>query len=159
MTSSPRVLLVIAAALVLTGCTTPGPDVSAPTPSPTSTPESTLSAPEWAPDLTIEREFTGEDGTKTCTILLHVPDAPSSANAELTEAVAAAKTFLTEGDWSAVEVSLDEFDPTELASRRDQGVSDPELLTMLLQDRIREDMDAAGLLIPGLSTESQVSCV
>lgn len=155
MTSSSRVLLIVTATLLLAGCTTAAPDTQEPMPASAST----LAAPEWTPDLTIEREFADGDGSKICTILTHVPEAPSTASAELTQAVAAAKSFLAEGDWAAVEVSLDQFDANELASRRDQGVSDPELLTMLLQNRIHDDMDAAGLLVQGLSMESQVSCV
>lgn len=159
MTSSSRVLLVVTATLLLAGCTTAAPDIAASTSTPTPSGDSTLTAPEWTPDLTIEREFADGESSKVCTILTHVPDAPSSASAELTQAVTAAKVFLAEGDWATVEVSLDQFDANELASRRDQGVSDPELLTMLLQNRIHDDMDAAGLLVQGLSVESQVSCV
>ena len=97
MTSSSRVLLIVCATLLLAGCTTAAPDISAPAPTPSA--DSTLAAPDWTPDLTIEREFTDGEGSKVCTILTHVPVAPSSASAELTRDTPCASTAMHNCVW------------------------------------------------------------
>lgn len=135
--------LLAAAALcvALTGCAAP-----APLPVPTT--------PSWTPDAIVEREF---DGT-SCEIRMRVVAASDSPDAETAEQLADAKAFLAAGDWSTVEVSLDDYPADELEKSRDQGRTDASLLIGLVSDRMLDDMRAAGHTGPGLSNEGFVSC-
>jgi hypothetical protein len=147
-------LVGVVAAFLLSGCAAePIESVATSTPSA----EEPAPRPTWIPDLTVVRDFGTDDGTTTCTIVLRVVE-PSGASDELAARVEAARAFLSAGDWSAVAVSLDDFDADDLASRRAQGVSDAELLSMQVQDRIYEDLKAAGLFGEGVSTESRTDC-
>lgn len=138
------ILIVVAAALA--GCT--------PTRAPV-TPEETNGAnqppvveSEW--DAKIVREFPGDDGDVTCTAYVRAEGDPAEAEA--------ASTFLAEGNWDDVEVSLDQFDKGDLEQRRAQGVSDPELLMMLVTDKVSEDLTTAGLFTTNISVQNDTRC-
>lgn len=151
MSRLTRVLGVVAVVAVLAGCAAP------PEPSTGTDSAAALPTPEWTPDLTINRDFEIDGREVSCTILMGVI-APESPSSQLTDQIVAAQRFLRDGDWDSVEVSLGDYDPDDLAIRRTQGVSDGELLSMLVTSRIRDDLAAAGLNSPGLSTRAATTC-
>lgn len=143
-------------ALLLAGCTA-GVDGASPAPSalPSGVPAPgaeeplpELIASEW--DAIITREFEGDDGPVTCTAYLRAEGDNDDADA--------ASAFLAAGDWDSTEVSLDMFDPGDLEARRKQGVSDPELLMMLVTDRASEDLSNAGLFTTNVSIQMETRC-
>lgn len=134
-------LLLGTALLFLAGCTAP-----APIPVPTT--------PSWTPDAIVQRDF---DGT-SCEIRMRVVTASDNPTDDAAQQLIQAKAFLAAGDWSDVEVSLDEFSADELEKKRDQGRTDASLLIGLVSDRIQEDLREAGLAGPGLTTEGFVNC-
>ena len=141
---SAGLLVVIAAALV--GC--------APVPAPV-TPTETNGAnvppvveEEW--DTKIVREFPTDDGDVTCTTYVRVEG--GNADAE------AASAFVAEGNWDDVEVSLDQYEEGDLEQRRAQGVSDPELLMMLVTNKVSEDLTTAGLFSTTISVQNDTRC-
>lgn len=149
----------VVAVILLTGCaatTTGTVAASAPPTASAGAPEPHLT-PTWTPDLVVALEFATDEGDVSCTIVMRVVE-PSGANDELSGRIDDARAFLAAGDWSSDEVSLEEFDDDELVTRRAQGVSDAELMSMLVQDHIYQDMKAAGVLGEGISTESFADC-
>ena len=140
-----RIALGLLAVVALAGCTAPVPEAAVPEPGATET----LPPLGWAPDLELTRTF---DDT-TCTILLHVSD-----NAGEPDLVAAAREFLAAGDWSTVEVSLDDMTEAELEAGHAQGRTDADLLTSVLQARIRADLAGAGLTGTWFSTDGRTTC-
>ena len=152
MTLAHRCAVAAVSALLLTGCTSA---VNSPSPAPSGLPSPgaeeplpTLVDSEW--DTIITREFDGDDGVVTCTAHIRAEGDNDDATA--------ASAFLAAGDWDSVEVSLDMFDAGDLAARRKQGVSDPELLMMLVTDKASEDLSNAGLFTTNVSVQMDTRC-
>lgn len=154
-------VLAVTSVLLLTACTPEVLPNGAPT-IPSATPElpsTAPTAPGWEPDLVIERQFPNAEGDLVaCTIWMRMAAVGATAAENPEQRLAAAREFLDSSDWGSVEVSLDEMPADEQARRRTQGVSDPALYAMLLQDRIRGDLEEAGYLNEGSSTEGRTSC-
>ena len=145
-------------AIALAGCTA-SPKGAPGAPDPTVAPEAAPTAPPWEPDLVVEREFPDADGTLVpCTIFIRAAADEATASDDALERLAAAQAHLRAGDWSTVPVSLDSMPADEQESRRAQGVSDPELYTMVLTHLIDADFSATGLLGVGVSKEGYVTC-
>jgi hypothetical protein len=136
-------LLLGTALLLLAGCTAPSP---VPIPGPT--------APSWIPDAVVQRDF---DGT-SCEARIRVVTASDSPTEGAAQQLIKAKAFLAAGDWSDVEVSLDDYPADQLEKMRDQGRTDANLLIGLVTDRIQDDLNEAGLSGPGLTTQGFVNC-
>ena len=151
-----KIVPVLLAALLLSGCTAVGAAPSSPAPSAPapSAPETNPAPPSWTPDVIVERTF----DTVPCEIRMRVVSVSATPDDETAVLLAGAKAFLAAGDWSATEVSLDDYPDEQLAAGREQGRSDSSLLIGLVADRISEDLRAAGLTGTGLSTEGFVSC-
>lgn len=137
-------LIVVAAALA--GCT-PAPAPIAPTPT-NGANLPPIVEEEW--DAKIVHEFPTDDGDVTCTAYVRA----EGGNAE----AEAASAFLAEGNWDDVEVSLDQYEEEDLEQRRAQGVTDPELLMMLVTNKVSEDLTTAGLFSTNISVQNDTRC-
>ncbi|MDH6181383.1 hypothetical protein M2152_001565 [Microbacteriaceae bacterium SG_E_30_P1] len=148
MASARRLLAVAAAVALLSGCGALGSDVGEVTVS-TATREPEYTPPPLDPsdfDLVVTREFTVDSVTVTCRAYLRA------------EGDEAASAYLAAYDASGIEPSLDQYTPEDLEARRAQGVTDHQLLFMLVTDRITEDFKAAGLLTTSVSMEGETRC-
>jgi len=108
----------------------------------------TLIDDEW--DVVIRREFPGDDGPVTCSAHMRVTGDDEDA--------LAASAFLKAGDWSSVEVSLDDYEEQDLDHFRGQGASDASLLLRLITDRVNQDLVDAGLFTVNVSVETETRC-
>lgn len=104
----------------------------------------TLIDEEW--DVVVRREFAGVECVAYVRANGDGPDADS------------ARAFLQGGDWSSVEVSLDEYSEEDLDRFRGRGASDASLLVRLIADRVNQDFADAGLLTVDVSLEGETRC-
>jgi hypothetical protein len=156
-----RVLIVLAVVLMAAGCAATADLRGAPggmEPSATATPNWD---PPFEPDLVVDREFPDDDGTPVrCTIFTSAVLDSATAGEDAQQRLEAAKAHLAHPtvNWSTVEVNLDDMPADEQASRRDQGVTGPQLYTMVLSTMIAVDFDAAIGLGSGVSRQGYVRC-
>jgi len=151
------VLGLLVASTTLVACTSspdPAPDAVAEPPA-----EITPSEPSWEPDLVVTRDYPDADGAPVeCTTFLRVVAASENASDDVVAQVDAARAHLAVAEWTEVDVSLDDMPADEQESRRAQGVSDPELQTMILSGLIYDDLAANGFTGTGLAHETFVTC-
>jgi hypothetical protein len=156
-----RVPIVVTVVLMAAGCTTTADLRGVPggmEPSASATPRSD---PPFEPDLVVDREFPDDDGTPVrCTVFTSAVLDSATAGEDAQQRLDAAKAHLAHPtvDWSTVDVDLDDMPADEQASRRDQGVTSPQLYTMVLSTMIAVDFDAAIGLGSGVSRQSYVRC-
>lgn len=85
-------------------------------------------------------------------------NADPGASDEVNAAVEKAQTFLHDQDWS----SLDDDSTNMWAKQRKMLVADgsatPELLASLTATQVRDELDEAGLIVPGIMISTRVDC-
>jgi len=162
MTFAHRCAVLLVAGLMVSGCSAVGTPPAAPgagIPSPGASiaaagpdvpsPGADAGMPaliddEW--DVVIRRELAGVSCSAHMRATGDAPDAE------------AASEFLKSGDWSSLEVSLDDYEQQDLEHFRGQGSTDATLLLKLITDRVNQDLVDSGLFTVNVSVETETRC-
>lgn len=151
-----RIVWAALALVMLAGCATAAP---APEPSVTSPPAQKPQAMPFEPDLLLIKVFPDTDGSpKTCEIRIAAVADPATGDTDDTR-LSAAHSFLRDGDWSDVDVALDQIPPDELATAHDRGLGDAEVLMSALSEHVIDDVRAAGFVGDGVSVQVYNRCL
>jgi hypothetical protein len=111
-----------------------------------------------ADTLSVEEFPVGGVGAGQRCVMAIWAEADPGASSELKAAVEKAQTFLHEHDWDSLDSDTGNIWAQQRKTLVANGTATPVQLASLTAAQVRDDLEQAGLIVPGMSIPTRIDC-